>query len=126
MRTPRGHSNPHVEDLTVHPVVPDKVMIPIEGGASVYTVKPLPPLALSRDEWKRIGDRMNWWMSPAGTNGGAMWIEFHDRGGRVYVEDLGRDGIHNAEFQCTQMLEELETAKENLDAEEADEEENLN
>lgn len=60
MSKPRGHSNAHVDQTEPHPTAPDKASIPIEGGATVYTVKDLPPLALSRDEWQEIGERMRW------------------------------------------------------------------
>jgi len=39
---------------------PDRVMIPIQGGASVSSVKELPPLALSKAEWLDIGKRAGW------------------------------------------------------------------
>jgi hypothetical protein len=35
-------------------------MIPLIGGADVYTVKELPPLALSKEEWEIIGRKMGW------------------------------------------------------------------
>lgn len=60
MSKPRGHSNARVHEMQPHPTAPDKASIPIEGGASVYTVKDLPPLTLSRDEWQEIGERMGW------------------------------------------------------------------
>lgn len=116
----RGHSNIQLEGIRQHERVDDAAMIPITGGATLRTVRPLPTLALRREEWKQIGDRMNWWLSPPNTNGGCLWIEFHDRGGRIPVEDLSMNGIHDAMFQCTQMLETLEEAKEALDAAESD------
>lgn len=60
MSKPRGHSNAYVDRTKPHPNVPDKAMIPIVGGAQVHTVRDLPPLALSREEWKEIGERMKW------------------------------------------------------------------
>lgn len=113
--TKRGHSNAHVEQAEVHGTVTDAAIIPLEGGATVYTVKELPSLVMRKSEWRTLGDRMNWWRSTDGS-GGTIWIEFHDRGGRVAVDELSLTGIHEAMFQCTQMLEELETAKESLDA----------
>lgn len=56
----RGHSNVHAEQAEPHPNISDKAMIPITGGASFHTVRPLPPLALSREEWETIGERMGW------------------------------------------------------------------
>src|ERR1043165_6069342 len=112
----RGHSNARVDELTAHPTATHKALIAIEGGANVYSVKELPPLALSRDEWKAIGDRMNWWQSPPDTNGGCLWVEFHDRGGRLEVDALSDTGIEEAKFQCARMIEELEEAQEKLNA----------
>lgn len=44
-----------------HPTLgAEKAMIPLIGGAHVNTVRPLLPLALSRDEWQEIGERMGW------------------------------------------------------------------
>lgn len=61
MSKPRGHSNVHAEQAQPHPRLgTDKAMIPISGGASFNTVRPLPPLALSREEWQEIGERMGW------------------------------------------------------------------
>lgn len=125
MPKPRGHSSAYPQLTEPYPTNPERASIPIEGGASVHTVKPLPALSLSFEEWETIGRKMNW--IPNGFSrrgmpgGGAMWIEFHDREGRVEVSELSRDGIHDAEFQCTQMLEELETAKEKLDDAESEE-----
>lgn len=116
MANPRGHSNVKLEGIRQHEVVSDAIMIPIEGGATLQTVRPLPTLALRRNEWKAIGDRMNWWQSPPDTNGGSLWIEFHDRGGRVELDLLTYDGINEAKFQCARMVEELEEAQEKLDA----------
>jgi len=39
---------------------PDRWSIPMQGGASVYTVKNLPDLALSKKEWLEIGERAGW------------------------------------------------------------------
>lgn len=60
MMKPRGHSNVHANQTEPHPTAPDRAMIPIEGGATVYSVKELPPLSLSREEWQEIGERMGW------------------------------------------------------------------
>lgn len=117
----RGHSNVRLENLTTNKNT-GAAMIQIEGGATLSTVRELPPLALRREEWKQIGDRMNWWLSPPGTNSGCLWIQFHDTGGRIQIEDLSLNGIHDAMFQCTQMLETLEEAKERLDALESENE----
>jgi hypothetical protein len=56
----RGHSNVHADQTTTYPTTPDRALIPIEGGASVSTVKELPPLSLSREEWETIGERTGW------------------------------------------------------------------
>lgn len=47
-----------------------------------------------------------------------MWVEFHDTKGRVQVEDMTPDGLHDAKYQCEQMIEELEDARRSLDADE--------
>jgi len=60
MSSPRGHSNAHVDQISRWDSRPDKAKIPMEGGASVHTVKSLPPLALDREEWKTIGRAMGW------------------------------------------------------------------
>lgn len=60
MSKPRGHSNVKAEETQPYPTMPEKASIPISGGATVYTVKELPPLALSREEWQEIGERMGW------------------------------------------------------------------
>lgn len=44
-----------------------------------------------------------------------MWIEFHDKDGRVEVSEMTFEGIHDAMFQCGRMLDELDGAKEELD-----------
>ena len=87
MTKPRGHSNARVTELTTHPTATHKAMIPIEGGADVYSVKNLPPLALDRNEWKTIGDRMNWWMSPPDTNSGSLWICIHGLSPRSLLDE---------------------------------------
>lgn len=56
----RGHSNIYPEQITTWPNLPDVAKIPIAGGANVDTVKELPPLALRREEWQEIGERMGW------------------------------------------------------------------
>lgn len=64
MSLPRGHSNIYTEGIKPWQECPDKACIPISGGASVYIVKPLPPLALSRCEWEMIGEAMGWRRKP--------------------------------------------------------------
>ena len=49
-----------LEEIKPYPTNPLRVIIPIEGGASVYTVKDLPPLALSKEEWLTIGRKTGW------------------------------------------------------------------
>lgn len=61
---PIGHSNIYIEGIKPYPMNPEKACIPISGGAHVYTVKPLPPLALSRCEWEMIGEAMGWRRKP--------------------------------------------------------------
>ena len=56
----RGHSNVHVQGIVRYPASPSVALIPIEGGADVYTVKELPPLALHENEWHAIGKFMGW------------------------------------------------------------------
>lgn len=56
----QGHSNVRTKYTEPWPDNPLLAKIPLEGGASVYSVKELPPLALSQEEWKRIGERMGW------------------------------------------------------------------
>jgi hypothetical protein len=61
MREPRGHSNVRVSGISRYSETSnDMAKIPIEGGADVYSVKPLPPLALARVEWEKIGQAMGW------------------------------------------------------------------
>lgn len=115
----KGHSNAHADKTAPYPTNETKACIPIEGGASPYTVKELPPLALDREEWETIGARMGWFTPPGKPGGGTLWIEFHDREKRIEVEDLTFEGIHAAKFQCEQMLEELDEALEKLNAQEA-------
>jgi len=62
----RGHSNVvRLEEVAPYHVPPyspnpDRALIPIVGGADVSTVRELPPLALAKDEWERIGRKMGW------------------------------------------------------------------
>ena len=57
----RGHSNvTRLYDAKPLPTNPERFMIPIIGGAQVYSVKELPPLALSKEEWLEIGKRAGW------------------------------------------------------------------
>jgi len=57
----KGHSNVYrLDEVKPYPTNPDRATIPIQGGASVTTVKELPPLALSREEWETIGRKMGW------------------------------------------------------------------
>jgi hypothetical protein len=60
----RGHSNVvELERIEKHDES-GRAMIAIRGGASVYTCKELPPLALAKDEWVKIGEAMGWIGSP--------------------------------------------------------------
>jgi predicted methyltransferase len=57
----RGHSNVYnLSEIKPYPTNPDKISIPIQGGASVYTVKNLPDLALDKEEWLEIGKKAGW------------------------------------------------------------------
>ena len=57
----RGHSNVFdLSNMKPYPTNPDRMSIRIQGGAQVYTVKELPPLSLSKDEWLEIGKRAKW------------------------------------------------------------------
>ena len=61
-RDPKGHSNV-AEPRNAHqwPDAPTGVArVRITGGATVETVRPLPPLALRKDEWEKIGTAMKW------------------------------------------------------------------
>jgi hypothetical protein len=59
--TKRGHSNVHkLDEVKPYPTNPERALVPILGGANVTTVKELPPLAISEDEWKTIGRMMGW------------------------------------------------------------------
>lgn len=60
MRQPQGHSNVYADQTQPYPTNPANASIPIIGGATVHTVRPLPPLVLSREEWQEIGERMGW------------------------------------------------------------------
>jgi hypothetical protein len=61
MREPRGHSNVHVSGISRYSETSNDIAkIPIEGGVDVYSVTPLPPLALAREEWEKIGQAMGW------------------------------------------------------------------
>jgi hypothetical protein len=57
----RGHSNVvNLSEMEQYPTNPDVWSIPIQGGASVYTVKNLPDLALRKEEWLKIGKIAGW------------------------------------------------------------------
>lgn len=56
----RGHSNVYASQTVLYPANPTSAMVPLVGGASVHTVRNLPPLALDREEWETIGRRMGW------------------------------------------------------------------
>jgi hypothetical protein len=59
-RSPRGHSNAKVEETKPYETNPERACIPIAGGAHVWSVKPLPSLSLSKEEWLEIGRKMKW------------------------------------------------------------------
>lgn len=62
----RGHSNIYPNQTRPFSAdLPDVAKIPLCGGSSVFTVKELPPLALREEEWREIGQRMNWTVEPA-------------------------------------------------------------
>lgn len=57
----KGHSNVYnLENIKPYLTNPEKMCIPICGGASVTTVKNLPDLALSKEEWRKIGQKAGW------------------------------------------------------------------
>lgn len=67
-KKPRGHSNVYPEETELATykergkviVIEGVATIPMSGGSTVYSCKPLPPLALRRDEWETIGRKMGW------------------------------------------------------------------
>lgn len=59
-KKPRGHSNVYADETERYPDDPAVACIPMIGGAQVHTCKPLPPLALHRDDWEKIGLKMGW------------------------------------------------------------------
>ena len=59
-KKPRGHSNVYADETEPYPTHPEKACVPLIGGSRVDTCRPLPPLALSREEWEEIGRRMGW------------------------------------------------------------------
>ena len=57
----RGHSNVYnLNEIKPYPTNPDRISIPIQGGARVDTVKNLPDLSLDKKEWEEIGRRAGW------------------------------------------------------------------
>jgi len=57
----RGHSNIYnTQEIKPYPSNPDRISIPIQGGATVMSVKELPPLSLSKHEWEEIGKQAGW------------------------------------------------------------------
>ena len=56
----RGHTNVVNMDEAKIDELSRRLMIPLEGGASVDTCKELPPLALSKEEWVTIGRKAGW------------------------------------------------------------------
>jgi hypothetical protein len=71
-RKPRGHSNAYVDETARWPGNGDgdstAACIPMIGGGRVDSCKPLPPLALSEDDWRTIGSRMGWVMPRQGND----------------------------------------------------------
>lgn len=63
----RGHSN-IIDDrgnrIEPWPDLPHKARIPLIGGSTAASCKELPPLALDREEWERIGQVMGWIRTP--------------------------------------------------------------
>ncbi len=63
--TKKGHSNVKAGETAEWRSVDPKVAagvarIPLQGGATVQTVKELPPLSLNETEWRIIGEKMGW------------------------------------------------------------------
>lgn len=57
----RGHSNVvYLKEMKPYPTNPTRWLIPIQGGASVESVKPLPDLSLNKEEWLEIGRKAGW------------------------------------------------------------------
>ena len=57
----RGHSNIYnTGAIKPYPTNPDRISIPIQGGASVTSVRELPTLSLSKREWEEIGKTAGW------------------------------------------------------------------
>jgi hypothetical protein len=57
----RGHSNvTNLSEMEQYPTNPDRWSIQIQGGSTISSVKNLPNLALSKEEWLEIGKRAGW------------------------------------------------------------------
>jgi hypothetical protein len=56
----RGHSNCYANETEPFPINPVKASIPLVGGSTIENCKPLPALALAKQEWYEIGKRMGW------------------------------------------------------------------
>ncbi len=56
----RGHSNVIVERISKWDTPDDCAKLPMCGGSTVYSCKDLPPLALHKDDWEKIGEYMGW------------------------------------------------------------------
>lgn len=60
MNKPKGHSNARTDETEPWSGDTEKAMIPISGGQTVASWRPLPPLALTKEGWQEIGERMGW------------------------------------------------------------------
>ena len=56
----RGHSNVYVERIERYPTSKEVAKLPLYGGATVQTCKELPPLAMDKEDWEKIGRYMGW------------------------------------------------------------------
>ena len=59
----RGHSNVTFGDKDYYRHKSGCLMIRLVGGASFDKCKELPPLAIHRDDWEKIGKIMGWYLS---------------------------------------------------------------
>jgi len=60
MNDTRGHSNIYQGSTRRYKTCPDRARVSIMGGGRVDTVKRLPDLSLSKEDWLQIGRAMGW------------------------------------------------------------------
>lgn len=83
--TPRGHSNVKAGETSSFRNSRDIALIPISGGASLETYRPLPPLGLRQKEWEEIGRRMGWAKEPSQSSREKRLIEALEYARQVIV-----------------------------------------